>query len=98
VISFVSFQDLYADEVRVGQKAPLFSLKDLQGQTYSLEKFIGKKVIHLTFLATWCDPCRKDYEKLNDDYAWFGSKGYILLGIGVPARQSQKKIEEFAAS
>lgn len=98
VVSFFSSQELYADDAQVGKKAPLFSLKDLQGHTYSLEKFIGKKVVHLTFFATWCDPCRKDYQKLNDTYAWFGSKGFLLLGIGVPARQNLKKIEEFAIS
>lgn len=95
-ILFITSKNLYTNDAQVGQKAPLFSLKDLQGNSYSLGTFIGKKVVHLTFLATWCEPCERDYQKLNDDYAWFESKGYILLGIGVPTRQNQKKLKEFA--
>ncbi len=95
-ILFITSKDMHTNDEQVGQKAPLFSLKDLQGNSYSLRELIGKKVVHLTFLATWCEPCERDYQKLNDDYVWFESKGYILLGIGVPTRQNQKKLKEFA--
>lgn len=79
-----------------GEKVPHFVLKDLQGHSYSLKQMIGKGVIHLTFFATWCEPCRKDYPKLNDNYVRLKSRGYILLGIGVPTRQSPEKLKRFA--
>lgn len=96
-IPIICSGNMYAQKAQVGKKAPPFILKDLQGKTFSLDKLIGKGVIHLTFLATWCDPCRRDYRKLNDDYAMFRSRGYIILGIGVPTRQNQEKLKGFAA-
>ncbi len=92
----ILFDLSFSNRSAVGEKAPHFALNDLQGNKYSLEAMKGKGIIHLTFLATWCEPCRKDYPKLNNDYDRLKSRGYILIGIGVPARQNPGKLKEFA--
>jgi cytochrome oxidase Cu insertion factor (SCO1/SenC/PrrC family) len=41
------------EPLAVGQVAPLFTLSNLEGQTVQLADYIGKKVVILSFWATW---------------------------------------------
>ena len=47
-----------------GDTAPQFSLKDLNGKTWSLEKLQGRVVL-VNFWATWCPPCRTEMPSLQ---------------------------------
>ena len=47
------------------QKAPAFSLLDVDGKQVSLNAFEGKVTL-INFWATWCLPCRREMPGLRD--------------------------------
>ena len=75
--------------VELGQKAPEFSLTDINGKTVNLSDFKGKVII-LDFFASWCPPCRQevpDFIKLQNEY---GDKGFTMVGVALVSAQEAK--------
>ena len=50
-----------AFSLSIGETAPDFTLKDLEGKDVSLKDFKGK-VVFINFWATWCSPCKKSFQ------------------------------------
>ena len=48
----------------LNKPAASFTLKDADGNTYSLEQFKGKTII-LDFWATWCGPCKRSFPAMR---------------------------------
>ena len=48
----------------INEPAPMFSLKDVDGNVVSLADYKGKVVI-LDFWATWCGPCKKSFPAMQ---------------------------------
>jgi len=54
-------------DLRVGDSAPTFFLRSLEGENFFLSKEInGESPIILSFYATWCIPCRKEIPALEE--------------------------------
>jgi thiol-disulfide isomerase/thioredoxin len=73
------------------EKAPLFSLKDLDGNKVALKDLKGKPVI-LTFWATWCPPCKKELPTLAE-FAKMTKDQLIILAIDIG--EDQKTVRRF---
>jgi len=67
-------------ELAVGQMAPDFQLKTLDGKTAKLSDYKGKAVL-LNFWATWCEPCKKSFPKLEELRGKYETKGLKIVGI-----------------
>lgn len=70
------------------ERAPDFTLKDLQGLKFKLSEQRGKPVL-LVFGATWCPACREEIPHLKEIYANYASKGLIMVNIDVDEPQAQ---------
>ncbi|MFQ5442749.1 MAG: peroxiredoxin family protein [Thermodesulfobacteriota bacterium] len=89
------FTELGVTSPRVRVEAPAFTLKDLSGNTASLEDFKGKIVL-LNFWATWCRPCRQEMPSFERLAGEFGEKGLAVVGVaGDRGIFSKKKVGEF---
>lgn len=80
------------DAIGTGDKAPDFSLTDINGKTVSLSSFNGKVMI-LDFFASWCPPCRQEVPDFIELEKSYGDKGFAMLGV---ALVSAGEAKEFA--
>ncbi len=88
-------QGLQGMRIKVGEKAPLFTLKDVNGNKVALADLIGKKVIMLDFWATWCNVCKREMPVLERVYKEYKTKDVEFLGITLDENIAQiKKIIE----
>jgi peroxiredoxin len=68
---------------KVGDEAPDFTLKSLDGSTEITLSELEGKVVYLDFWASWCAPCRRAFpevKKLHEEYA---DKGMEVLAISL---------------
>lgn len=62
--------------------APGFSLKDLSGNTVTLDALRGHPVF-LDFWATWCAPCQISMPLVEAFYKRHKGQGLVVLGMNV---------------
>ncbi len=66
----------------IGQRAPDFTLKDLQGNSISLSDFRGRPVL-LNLMHTWCVPCNNSAPRMKDAFDANQDKGFVILSVDV---------------
>ena len=66
--------------IDVGDKAPNYTLLDLDGNRVSLSDFSGQPVI-MNLWATWCAPCRIEMPALQDAKEKHNEQGLIILAL-----------------
>lgn len=76
----------------VSNRAPDFTLTNLEGKSVSLSDFRGKPLL-LNFWATSCPPCRYEMPFLQEIYEKWSDKGVTIVTIDIGEEQSQ--VSEF---
>ncbi len=78
----------------VGQPAPNFTLKTIEGEELSLKDFKGKVVL-INFWATWCPPCKEELPFFEKIYKKYKDKGFVILAVNTDPENLQNFLEDF---
>lgn len=84
-VGYTLYANLNKDKqemINVGDKAPDFVLKDMQGNTHRLSDYKGKGVF-LNFWGTYCPPCKSEMPYMDDVYKTYKNKGVEILAVNV---------------
>ncbi|MCD5325982.1 redoxin domain-containing protein [Pontibacillus sp. HN14] len=71
--------------LEVGQKAPDFEVKTLQGEKASLSNYKGERIM-LNFWATWCPPCRAE---MPDMEKFYQNKDVTILAVNLTGTEAK---------
>ena len=78
-------------KIPIGDPAPDFTLKDLEGKEHKLSDLKGKKVVMLDFWATWCNICKREMPVLESVYKEYQPQGVEFYGIALDENIKQIK-------
>ncbi|MDD2633068.1 MAG: TlpA disulfide reductase family protein [Bacteroidales bacterium] len=77
----------------------LFSLPEVDIQTVQGEPFNTKQIhndgkpVIITFWATWCKPCMKEHDAINEVYEdWVDETGVKLYAVSIDNARSSKRV------
>jgi len=79
------------DKLKVGDKAPDFSIKNQDGKESSLSDYKGKKVILYFYPKDDTPGCTAESCNLRDNYSSLKKKGYEVIGVSADNEKSHAK-------
>lgn len=77
-----------------GDKAPEFTVTDIDGNTIRLADLQGKVVV-LNFMATWCQTCIWEAGRLVEVYNNYQEQDVVLLSIDIEPDGSLENLLDF---
>jgi peroxiredoxin len=82
------------NQIKVGDKAPDFTLPDTDLKPRSLQEFLGKKVVIVFFVGAFTSVCTKEVCEFRDSMARFIDLNAQIIGISVNDPFSNKAFSE----
>ena len=82
-------------QAQTKSELPNVTLKDLNGKSVNIAKLSNKgNPIVITFWATWCGPCIKEHNALNDVYEdWKAETGVKIYAVSIDDSRSTAKVK-----
>ena len=80
--------------LETGTKAPGFSVRDHNGNTVSLDDFIGGKVVLWFYPKADTPGCTMEGKGFRDDYTKFAKKNTVILGVSLDNEVDNKAFAE----
>ena len=82
-----------AEPAKVGEPAPDFTVRTLDGRKVSLGELRGKVVV-INYWATWCAPCKKEMPLLSTFHERFSPIGLEVYSITVDRDAPRKRLRK----
>jgi peroxiredoxin Q/BCP len=83
------------EKLKVGDKAPDFTLMDERGLPVSLKDFLGKHLVVLYFYPKDFTPgCTTEACSFRDDYKAYEERGAVVVGVSLDSVESHAKFSE----
>src|SRR4051812_7616225 len=80
--------------LKIGNKAPAFTLADQDGKIHSLSDYAGKKVLLYFYPKDDTPGCTTEACNFRDGYEEFTKMGLVILGVSKDSVKSHKKFAE----
>jgi len=80
--------------LKVGEAPPNFTLKDVDGKTYTLSDLKGKPVI-VNFWATWCAPCKFEMPHFEKTYQKYKDQGLVILAVDIKTDNGEQAVRKY---
>lgn len=76
---------------KIGEQAPLFQFKELDGTVVNIGQFRGRHVL-LDFWATWCAPCVRSLAEVEQIRNRYGKEGHLaVIALNLDADQEKAR-------
>lgn len=80
------------NKLAVNNKMPNFTMRNNYGDTVNLLKTAAeRRYVLIDFWASWCGPCRKEFELLKKLHGRYRDKGFDVIGVSLDEDMSQWK-------
>ena len=88
-----SFSQGQEDQKNFG-KVPAIEVKTMEGNPFNMSSISNEgKPIIITFWATWCKPCIKEHDAINDVYEdWVDETGVKMYAISIDNARSSRQV------
>ena len=77
----------------LGDMAPEFEAKRLDGSTFRLADYRGKKAVLIDFWATWCSPCVDEIPTIKRIAETYRNQGLEVVGVSLD--REEKALRDF---
>ena len=89
-----SSANVAAEGIEIGNTAPDLTLTSLDGGTYTLSSFRGKKVM-LNFWASWCGPCQIEAPIIKAIYDKYSKENLVVLTVDASFNDNAVSVQKF---